>query len=44
MSVISYFKENPGSGLNRARAKFNFDYWWRQSYDQNTYFPVAAQA
>jgi hypothetical protein len=35
-------KKNPGA-LDRAGGRYShFD--WHQSYDQNTYFPVAMQA
>jgi len=45
MSVIAHItKENPGRGLDRARGKFNFDYWWRQSHAKNSNFQMGAQA
>jgi hypothetical protein len=41
--TVTNSKENPGSGLDRARGKyFNFD-WWRQSHAKNSIFKVAAQ-
>jgi hypothetical protein len=43
LKMRPFLNKNPGSDFRRARAKyFNFD-WWRQSRDQNTYFPVAAK-
>jgi hypothetical protein len=44
MSITFIHNEAPGSELDRARGKYFNNFDWRQSYEQDTYFPVAEQA